>query len=344
MREADVLVVGGGPVGLAAAIEARLAGFEATVVEPRDGVIDKACGEGLMPGAIPELARLGVTPAGFPLRGVEYRDARGGARHRFGTATAFGVRRTELHAALLERATDLGVTRIAGRVTDVESSADAAIARTSAGGIRARWLLGADGLHSTVSRTLGLDAPPRGPRRFGQRQHFAVEPWTDLVEVHWTRDAELYVTPTADGTVGIAALARPGLRFRDALAGCPELVRRLAGAEPRSPIRGAGPLRRRTRARVRDRVLLVGDASGYVDALTGEGVRLGLAQARAAVEAIRADAPERYEARWREVTDDVRRLTTALVALAASPARAAVVPAARALPSAFAAAVERLAR
>ncbi|HOW01391.1 MAG TPA: FAD-dependent monooxygenase, partial [Rhodoglobus sp.] len=73
MTDVDVLVVGGGPVGLASAIEARLAGLTVALVEPRDGDVDKACGEGLMPGALPLLARLGVDPDGMPLRGVSYR-------------------------------------------------------------------------------------------------------------------------------------------------------------------------------------------------------------------------------------------------------------------------------
>ena len=60
--DVDVLVVGGGPVGLAAAIEARLAGLSVVVVEPRVGAIDKACGEGLMPGTLTALARVGVDP------------------------------------------------------------------------------------------------------------------------------------------------------------------------------------------------------------------------------------------------------------------------------------------
>ena len=104
---------GGGPVGLAAAIEARLAGLDVIVVEPRVGPIDKACGEGLMPGAVPALARLGVHPRGFPLRGVDYRDGRRNAAHRFVAGNGLGVRRTTLHAALRARAEELGA-RFAG--------------------------------------------------------------------------------------------------------------------------------------------------------------------------------------------------------------------------------------
>jgi flavin-dependent dehydrogenase len=206
-------------------------------------------------------------------------------------------------------------------------------------------MLAADGLHSDVARTVGLALPaPAARRRYGKRRHYRVDPWSELIEVHWTSAGEIYVTPTGDGVVGLALLARQGVRFDDALAAAGELAGRVAGAEVVSELRGAGPFRQRTRARVAGRVMLIGDASGYVDALTGEGIRIGLDQARAAVEAVIAGDPERYEREWWRVTRDFRRLTGALVRLATSPLRPAIVPIARAVPPLFEGAVERLAR
>jgi flavin-dependent dehydrogenase len=350
-RETEILVVGGGPVGLAAAIEARLAGLDVIVVEPREGAIDKACGEGLMPGAVPALERLGVHPRGFPLRGVDYRDGRRDASHRFVAGNGLGVRRTTLHSALRARADELGVRFVVDRVETVEQGSTGVRAGGSgagssgAGRISADWLLAADGLHSTMARELGLALPaPKARRRYGQRRHYTVEPWTDLIEVHWTRAGEIYVTPTADGVVGLALLARQGTHFDEAIAAAPELAARVKGAEPASALRGAGPFRQRTRARVAGRALLLGDASGYVDALTGEGIRIGLDQARAAIAAVRAGRPEGYEKEWERVTRDFRRLTGALVRLATSPLRPAIVPIAKAAPGLFEGAVERLAR
>ncbi len=341
MTDADLLVVGGGPVGLAAAIEARLVGLTVIVVEPREGPIDKACGEGLMPGALPELARLGVDPPGMPFAGIVYRDERRRIEHRFVGGPGRGVRRTVLHAALHARAAELGAEFRTGRVTGIEQHS----AAVTAGGIRASWLIGADGLHSTVAVLTGLArTAPRARRRFGQRRHYALAPWSEFVEVTWTPLGELYVTPVDAGVVGVAALARRGARFDEVVAASPSIAARLREATPLGPILGAGPLRQRTRARTAGRVLLVGDSTGYVDALTGEGLRIGFAQARAAVAAVRTGDAAGYEAAWERETRDFRRLTSGLVRLAASPARGLVVPAAMRLPRVFSAAVERLAR
>ena len=118
---------------------------------------------------------------------------------------------------------------------------------------------------------------------------------------------------------------------------------RLAGAEADGPVRGAGPHRQRTSARTAGRVRLVGDASGYVDALTGEGLRVGFAQAAAAVATLGQD-PSRYERAWADSTRDYRVLTSGLVAAATSPARRGIVPLATHVPALYAAIVERLAR
>jgi len=337
----DVLVVGGGPVGLAAAIEARLRGLTATIVEPRQSAIDKACGEGLMPGALPALARLGVDPPGFDLRGVSYRSAGRRVDHLFASGAGRGVRRTALHDALADRARSLGVVMVRGKVDALQQDSQS----VTAAGIRARYLVAADGLHSTVRRLTGLERPvaARG-RRYGVRRHFHVEPQTDLIEVYWTPTVEAYVTPVGDGVVGIAMLGRQGLDFEAALAGIPALASLVTGAEPASALRGAGPFRQSTTRRSLGRVLLVGDASGYVDAITGEGIRVGLAQAEAAISSVSQDDPQGYERAWRRRTRDFRMLTAGLVAAANSPVRSAIVPAAVALPRVFGGVVERLAR
>lgn len=341
--DADLLVAGGGPAGLATAIEAAMAGMSVVVVEPRAAPVDKACGEGLLPGGVRALRRLGVSVAGRPLRGIHYLDARRPgveAVARFRTEPGLGVRRTALHAALRARAEEAGARVETGRVDAVERLPDG----VRAAGIRARWLVGADGLHSDVRRLAGLDTVRRRVRRYGLRAHFPVEPWSDLVEVHWSRAGEAYVTPVGERLVGVALLGTAGTRagFAERLGGFPALARRLTGP-PVTRVRGAGPLWRPVRRRVAGRVLLVGDAAGYVDALTGEGLALAMHSAEALVRRLREGRPEAYEADWRRLSRRHRVLTGGLVALRHhAHASGLVVPAAAALPAVFGAIVRSL--
>jgi flavin-dependent dehydrogenase len=198
-------------------------------------------------------------------------------------------------------------------------------------------------LQSPTRSLVGVGAATDG-RRYGVRRHVQVEPWSTDVEVHWSDVGEAYVTPVAADQVGIAVLSASGLPFDAALQHFPALRAHLDGAQWVSVLRGAGPLRQNVSRRAVGRVLLVGDAAGYVDALTGEGLRLGFECADAAVDAVLSGDAERYERRWRELTRGYRLLTGALVtATRAGAGRAAIVPASARLPRVFARAVESLA-
>ena len=163
--------------------------------------------------------------------------------------------------------------------------------------------------------------------------------------MHWSPLAEAYVTPVSDRTWSAwRCWARPARSYDELLAQVPTLRDRLGGADWVTPVRGAGPLRQAVTGRVAGRVLLVGDAAGYVDALTGEGIRTGLACARAAVAAVAAADPAAYERDWRRLTRSYRVLTSGL--LAVDPARARPPPHRRRrqlLPPVFGRAVESLA-
>ena len=356
----DVLVVGGGPVGLAAAVHCTLAGLSVTIAEPRAAPVDKACGEGVMPAAVRRLAALGVRPDGHPLRGIRYLDAAHQADAPFRRGDGLGVRRTVLHAALAARAAALGIPVIPARVTTFERHEG----HVAAAGVEARYLVAADGLHSTVRRLLDRGTPGqpgRGSRsplpRYGLRRHYRVAPWTDLVEVHWAPRAEAYVTPVSDDVVGIGLLFdRPhhagphvdepaGDDFTARLSGFPALRDRLGGAAPASELRGAGPMRQHVRRRVHGRVLLVGDASGYVDALTGEGIGVGLAQAEALARCLAAGRPADYERAWRRASGPAWRFTAGLLWSRNQPFLGPrIVPAAQRFPWLFAALVNHAAQ
>ena len=346
----DVLVVGAGPVGLATAIEAALAGFAVAVVEPRPDPVDKACGEGLMPSAVAGLARLGVDPPGMDVHGIGYFAGRHCAQARFPAGPGRGVRRTALHQALVARAGQIGVRRVLGRLAHVREDSTGVRASGPGWAERARWVVAADGLHSPVRRHLGLSGPSSvfdraRPARYGLRRHYRMAPWTDLVEVHWGSDAECYLTPVAPDLVGVALLGPAGPVFADRLAGFPEVVARLEGGAPAGPVLGAGPLRQPVTARRRGRVLLVGDAAGYVDALTGEGIAVGLACARTLVDCLLREAPQDYDAAARAASRRYRVLTEALLAgTGVAPLRRALVPTCARLPGVFGVVVAQLAR
>jgi flavin-dependent dehydrogenase len=341
--DTDLLVVGGGPVGLAAALAARARGLEVVVAEPRAAPVDKACGEGLMPSAVARLARLGVDPPGRAFVGIRYVADRHEAYAPFRAGPGRGVRRTSLHETMTDAARAAGAVVLPVRVDDIRQDSEG----VDAGGVRARWLLAADGLHSDVRRALGLELTRSagGPApRYGLRQHFALAPWTDAVEVHWSPRCEAYVTPVADDLVGVAVLGPAGLRFDQALVGLPRLADRLHGAEPVTRLRGAGPLRQRSSAVRQARVLLIGDAAGYVDALTGEGVAVGIASAEAAVLAVASGRPESYDLAWRQLSRRYRLFTGALLRCTRpSVTRRSLVPVAARVPRVFNAAVNFIA-
>jgi flavin-dependent dehydrogenase len=294
-----------------------------------------------MPGAVAELAALGISPPGRELTGIRYLDGTSafGATAPFRSGPGRGVRRTALHAALADRLAEAGIPVEQRPVEDVRDRGDHVLVD----GEPARHLIAADGLHSPVRRLLGLDGPAPGRARFGLRCHVEQAPWTSYVEVHWSPRAEAYVTPVADDLVGVAVLVERGTQFDDVLADLPSLRERLTG--PRTKVMGAGPLRQQARARAAGRVLLAGDAGGYVDALTGEGIALGLAQARAAVTCIATGRTDDYDRLARRLAFRHELLTRVLLRTTAlPPARRMLVPAARRAPWLFSAAVNQLAR
>jgi flavin-dependent dehydrogenase len=333
-RYYDVMVSGAGPAGLAAAIHAARAGLDVVVFDPHGpGVIDKACGEGIMPGGVDALHSMGVSPAGRPFMGIRYVLADDPTCDAFGNfpfGGGLGVRRTVLSEALHARAQRVGVRFREEPITTFTQTASEV---TLADGTAARWLIAADGLRSPIRRALDLELPPTHPLRFGLRRHYALSPWSMHVEVHFANDAEAYVTPVANDLVGVAILFEDAAlsasdapssggaaaRFDALLSRFPHLSERLMASEAVTPVRGAGPFEHRVKQRVVQNVLLIGDAAGYLDPLTGEGIALGAATAHAAIEALRAEDPLSYERRYHQITRRYFSLTSALLSVVRHP-------------------------
>jgi flavin-dependent dehydrogenase len=335
----DLLVAGGGPAGLATALYGAKAGLDVVVVERRAGPIDKACGEGLMPHAVAQLNRLGVAAKGKAFHGISYLDGTRSATAPFRSGAGCGVRRIVLHAALLEAVAKSGVRIVHAEIGDVSQDGNS----VRCGDFRARYLAAADGLHSPIRTSLGLALAQDGRRRWGIRRHVQIAPWSDNVEVYWAADAEAYVTPVAEDCVGIAVLTSRRGGFDDHLGAFPVLKDRVAW-HCHGPDRAAGPLRQKVTSRTAGRVLLVGDAAGYVDALTGEGLGIAFSAAELLVGCVVADRPGDYDRQWRRMSRRYRLLTAAVLhASAIPPIRSRIVPAASRLPRVFTHLVNRLA-
>jgi len=279
---ADVAIVGGGPIGLATALFARRAGLSVIVLDRGRPPIDGACGEGLMPDAVEHLATLGVDlerMGGFPFRGIRYLEGDLVAEGVFPGRRGLAVRRADFHAALVARSEEAGIDL---RWATPARGLAAGGVETDEGPVRARFVVGADGLRSKVRAWAGLERASAAPPRFGMRRHFHAEPWCDFVEVYWGPGCEAYVYGVGPSRMGVALLwSGEKARFDELLEPFPSVAARLRDAPVASRDLGAGPLDRRVTGVVRGNVALVGDASGYRDAITGEGIAKGLHQAEA---------------------------------------------------------------
>jgi flavin-dependent dehydrogenase len=297
----DVFVVGGGPAGLATAIAARHHGLSVAVADGAVPPIDKACGEGLMPDGVEALRKLGITipeAEAYPFCGIRFVSDGAKAEAEFPSGTAFGIRRTTLHSILSDQAAACGV-RLLWQAAVTGLHPEGALVAGEL--VRARWVVGADGTNSRIRHWAKLnhrdvDGKEAGKLRFAFRRHYRIAPWTRFMELHWGRNCQVYVTPVSGDEVCVALIsADRNLRLEDALVQFPELCARLKDSAYASSERGAITVTRKLRRVHRGHAALVGDASGSVDAITGEGLCLAFRQAALLGECLASGNLSRYQ-------------------------------------------------
>jgi len=338
VKTVDVAIIGAGPAGLATAIGAAQRGLSVEVFDRQPGPVDKACGEGLMPSGLRALERLGVralldeTDSGV-FDSITYVQPGARAEGLLPAPGGLAVRRLALSKALQTRAVAAGVKVNDGvGVRTHQQRGDSVELVTDDQTVRAAVVVAADGLHSPARAREGLAGPVATLRRFGLRRHFAMTPWNRSVEVHFGEGVEAYVTPAGRARVGLAFLWLDGdvkgeVSIEALLTRFPSLRERFAGVAPDSAPRGSGPLLQHVRRRVARRFALVGDAAGYVDAITGEGLTQAFEGAEALADvlpdvvrqggAVSAFAP--YERRAERAFRRYARLASLLVWTAQRP-------------------------
>ena len=344
------MVVGAGPSGATTALLVARAGHDVVLVDRARFPRDKACGEGIMPPGVAALRRMhlyeGVLASGAqPIRGVTYRQqgSRTAVHVPFpvppggGPANGLGVRRTSFDSVLVEavRAEPHATVRETERVTGLLRDAAGAVigVTTTADEITARVVVGADGLHSQVRAWTGLRDRSTARLRYGLAAHWRVETaGRDAVTVTLARGHEWYEAPVGPDLLLVSILTertRPPITPRTYASAARRSLRSVRDAELVSGPLGAAHFHQRVRALADGRVFLVGDASGYDDPTTGDGIAVGMLLAERLAERLVdllsgqssiADAAAGYTADHERLVRERRGVTRLALFLARSPA------------------------
>ncbi len=349
----DVLIVGGGPAGAIAALVLARVGVGVTILDRAVFPRDKLCGDSVNPGAMALLARHGlaaqVEARALAVSGMLVTGPGGAAVRAIypGGVVGRSILRRELDTMLLEAATRAGarVEQGARVVSPLVEGANGTrrvtgvSLRTRGGAVArpARVVIGADGRHSSLAFALGLARRPRRPRRWAIGAYFdGVAGLSDVGEMHVRRGHYIGVAPTPGGLVN-ACLVVPEARARaigsaqaealeQTLQRDEQLGPRFHHACRATPVTMLGPLAVEVGSAGVEGLLLAGDAAGFIDPMTGDGLRLamrgGELAATAALEALegRADAHIRLAQRRREELGGKLRVNRALRSLVDLPA------------------------
>lgn len=319
-----VHIIGGGPGGLGCALFLAQKSIPSTIYEKQSYPIDKACGEGVMPHGVKMLKNLNVWDGipdtdKHPFCGIQYIfEGKPSIPANFKAGMGFGIRRLALSTALHRAAAKHPLIQI--KQTDIRSKAQL-------DGLKG-LIIGADGMRSSMRRLANIPIIQSAHRRYGTRLHYDSQPWSKYVQIYWANGFEAYVTPAGSHQVGIAFLWNKQRIPKDLdptpanfLALLPELQRKLKGCKILSETRSTGPFYQIVPKPYRDSICLIGDASGYLDPLTGEGISLGLVQAKALADMLSSSTVD-FKRLYQELDAQFfwhRNLTKILVKLSRHP-------------------------
>ncbi|HYB96112.1 MAG TPA: FAD-dependent monooxygenase [Vicinamibacterales bacterium] len=365
----DVAIAGAGPAGAVAAAILAAAGLRVRLFDRARFPRPKLCGDTLNPGALSVLQRCFDTTSliansdaidGMVLTGPGGVSVRGA----YGTGiTGRSITRHALDRWLLDRAVDAGAA-----VEEETVIRDAVMADGRVGGVMAtvhrsslrhpaRIVIAADGRRSAIAIGRGLARQPDRPRRWAIGAYFSdVAGMTRFGEMHVRRSHYIGVAPLPGGVTNVCLvvphdrgdlpLAKPADALNAVLAADPSLRGRFASARAVSPSVVLGPMAVDTAAAGEPGLLLAGDAAGFIDPMTGDGLHFALRGAELAAGVVRDAFDGRFEidrahlilAKRRQQAFEAKwRFNRALRSLVASPARvSAAAVAARLLPAAFA--------
>lgn len=348
----DVVVVGGGPAGSAAAVFLRQRGRDVLLVDEARFPRDKVCGESVSPGAHRLLADLGVEPAvrvlaPFPLRGMTLTSPDGTSfrgEYRDAAEPGFAMRREAFDKVLLDAARDAGAeVREGVRATGLllEDGIVAGVTCEDGHGpetLRARLVIGADGRRSVVARRLGLLREHRSLRKFAVRGYWdGMDGLEARGEMHVGGGGYCGIAPLSGARANVTfvldrremAAAGGDLEgfYRQTLPRWPRVQERLSRATLLGPPTAIGPLALEASRVSAPGALLVGDSAGFYDPFTGEGVTLALRSAEMAAEvadrALRSSNGfdlRKYDRIRHAATRDKFRINRALQRVVAWPA------------------------
>jgi flavin-dependent dehydrogenase len=340
--DADVAVVGAGPAGAAAALFAAQRGLRVIVIDKQAFPRDKPCGEGLMPSGRPALRELGLEAVVLsggapPLEGVQFgRVEEPPVAVPFpanaGERAGLGIRRITFDAQLAEALNRHSLIRFspATEARDIRRDNDGrSMVITATGEIRARFVAVADGLRSALRHRLGWTVGPRPPHRYGIVGHWVmhapVDPW---VRITFDRGLEVYEGPVAGNQRMVALLCYQDrmAEFAGQLESHYRTIARTVQAGLRQAdlvgsVSAVGPFWYGATTVADHGIFLIGDAAGFTDPITAEGIATGLRQARAFADALTSSNPERaYRRAHRQITKDPHRVAALFLRLSRTPA------------------------